>query len=146
MRHLPQALAVFILFILFAVPRELPAQSTGGVPSSTKSGVYSREQAIRGQDVYAGNCKNCHTPESHTGAMFHSKWKGRTLSELYVYIRDQMPKNDPGTLSPQENADVLAYLLRMNRMPAGDTDLPADSAALKSIRIDTMTIPVRKDP
>lgn len=143
MRHLRVALAVFILF---AVPRELPAQTTGGELSSTKSGVYSREQAIRGQDIYAGNCKSCHTPESHTGAMFHSKWTGRTLSELYVYIRDQMPKNDPGTLSPQENADVLAYLLRMNRMPAGDTDLPADSAALKSIRIDNMTLPVRKDP
>ncbi len=111
---------------------------------STKSGVYNREQALRGQDIYAGNCKSCHTPESHAGPLFHSKWQGKTLAALYVFIRDQMPKNDPGTLSPQENADVLAYLLRMNRMPLGDTELPADSAALHAIRIDT-TMPVRKD-
>ncbi len=111
---------------------------------STKSGVYNREQALRGQDIYAGNCKSCHTPESHTGPLFNSKWQGKTLADLYVYIRDQMPKNDPGSLTPQENADVLAYLLRMNRMPLGDTELPADSAALHAIRIDT-TMPVRKD-
>jgi hypothetical protein len=80
--------------------------------------------------------------------MFNATWNGRALSELYVYIRDRMPKNDPGTLTAQENADVLAYLLRMNRMPMGQADLPADSVALKSIRIDTtmMPPPVRKDP
>lgn len=114
--------------------------------SSTATGVYSRHQAIRGQDVYAGNCRSCHTPESHTGALFNATWNGRRLSELYAYIRDRMPKNDPGSLSPQENADVLAYLLRLNRMPAGAVDLPADSVALDAIRIDTTSLSVRKEP
>jgi mono/diheme cytochrome c family protein len=103
---------------------------------TTKSGVYTSQQALRGRDVYAGMCRNCHTPESHTGAVFNAKWKGRSLAELYTYIRDQMPKNEPGSLSEQENADVLAYLLRLNQMPAGQNELSTDATALKRIRIE----------
>ena len=112
---------------------ELSAQANGG-GRSTNDGVYTREQALRGQDVYAGNCKSCHTPESHTGTVFTAKWNGKPLLELYAYVRDLMPKNDPGTLSPEEYADVLAYMLRMNKLPVGDVDLPADTVALKKIR------------
>ena len=112
---------------------ELVAQTNGG-GASTKDGVYTREQAMRGQDVYAGNCKSCHTPESHTGPIFTSKWNGKPLLELYAYVRDLMPKNDPGTLSPEEYAAVVAYMLRMNRQPMGDVDLPTDTVALRAIR------------
>ena len=117
-------------------------------PRTTKNGVYSREQANRGQDVYMGMCKNCHTPEFHTASTFTAKWNGKPLSELYEYIRDQMPKNEPGSLLPEEYADVLAYVLRLNRMPAGPADLP-DERAMKTIRIETTTttkVPVRKSP
>lgn len=113
---------------------------------STRSGVYSREQANRGQEVFLGTCKNCHTTEFHATDAFTTKWNGKPLSELFQYIRDQMPKNEPGTLTAEEYADVLAYLLRQNRMPAGEADLPADADAVKSIRIDLKPIAVRKDP
>jgi mono/diheme cytochrome c family protein len=112
----------------------LAAQTNGG-GASTNDGVYTREQAMRGQDVYAGNCKSCHTPESHAGVQFTSKWNGKPLLELYLYVRELMPKNDPGTLSAEEYADVVAYMLRMNRLPVGDNDLPVDTTALKGIRI-----------
>jgi mono/diheme cytochrome c family protein len=112
---------------------DLPAQTNGG--ASTADGVYTREQALRGQDVYAGNCKSCHTPESHAGPLFTSKWNGKPLLELYLYVRELMPKSEPGTLTPEEYADVVAYMLRMNRLPVGDNDLPTDTTALRSIRI-----------
>jgi mono/diheme cytochrome c family protein len=130
-----------VVLVALCAASELQAQKK----SSTIAGVYSDEQATRGRDVYLGNCKSCHTPESHTGPLFKSTWGGRPLSELYVFVRDRMPKNEPGSLSPQENADVVAYLLQLNRLPAGQIDLPADSATLKSIRIDT-SMNVRKDP
>lgn len=113
---------------------------------TTRSGVYGREQGIRGQDVFLGVCKNCHTPESHTTDAFVTKWNGKSLSELLQYLRDQMPKNEPGSLAAEEYADVLAYILKLNRMPAGDADLAADVNELKSIRIDIRPIAVRKDP
>ena len=118
-----------------------PSQSTkkAKVPCAdsvtTKSGVYTAQQAARGRDVYAGNCRSCHTAESHTGPAFTAKWNRRPLSDLYVYIRDQMPKSAPGSLSEDEYADVLAYVLKMNRMPPGQKELPPDSAAINRIRI-----------
>lgn len=130
MRH------ALVLAGLLAAAVPLTAQENGSAHATTGSGVYTRAQALRGQDVYAGNCRSCHTPESHTGALFVARWQGKSLLELYAYIRDQMPKNDPGTLTPEEYADVTAYLLRMNRMPQGAVELSADTLALKAIRID----------
>jgi mono/diheme cytochrome c family protein len=127
--------------MLLAIASPVAAQQI----ASTASGVYSDEQAARGRDVYLGNCKSCHTPESHTGPLFKTRWEGRPLADLFAYISLSMPKNEPGSLSPQENADVLAYLLKLNRMPSGVADVPADSNALKSIRIES-PVPVRKDP
>lgn len=114
---------------------ELSAQTNGN--RSTNDGVYTREQATRGQDVYVGMCKSCHTPDAHTTETFTSKWNGKPLSELYLYIRDLMPKNAPGSLSEDEYADVLAYLLRLNRMPAGAEDLPPNVDRMKGIRFQT---------
>src|SRR5688572_29907523 len=96
-----------LVAVIFMFPAGASAQSTS--TTSTKAGVYTKEQSGRGQDVYAGYCKNCHTPESHTGEVFKTKWSGRRLSELYEYIRDQMPKNAPGSLSDEEYVDVMAY-------------------------------------
>ena len=48
------------------------------------------------------------------------------------------PKKDgPGSLSPDQYADVLAFMLEKNKFPAGKTELPADLDGLKTIRIDS---------
>jgi S-disulfanyl-L-cysteine oxidoreductase SoxD len=121
--------------ILCAAPRDAAGQAR----TTAKTGVYSLPQATRGMDVYVGYCKSCHTPESHTGKTFHATWNGKRLSDLYTFIRDRMPKNEPGSLSEQEYADVLAYLLKLNLMPSGKVELPSDSAKLAAIRIETRT-------
>ncbi len=86
--------------------------------------------------MYLLNCQSCHTPVSHTGAVFVEKWEGHRLSELYEFIRTAMPKSDPGSLTQREYIVVLAYLLKMNGMPAGKDELPADSLELQKIRIE----------
>ena len=113
------------------------SQQVSAAPRSTLAGVYSAEQATRGRDTYAGMCRSCHTAESHTGVTFHKTWDGRRVSELFGYISTKMPKNEPGSLAPEDYADVLAYLLKLNQMPAGAAELPADTAVLKTIRIET---------
>ena len=113
------------------------AQTNGSADvRSTSQGVYSAEQASRGRDMYAMQCKSCHTPASHTGVVFANSWDRRPLSDLYSFIVTRMPKNEPGSLQPDEYADVLAYLLKLNDLPSGDEPLPADSLAMKKIRID----------
>ena len=103
---------------------------------STSTGVYTAEQAARGRELYAGMCRSCHTPASHTGPVFAAAWGGRPLWDLFRYVIETMPKSDPGSLTAREYAGVVAYLLKINGMPDGKDELPADSLALKKIRIE----------
>ena len=46
-----------------------------------------------------------------------------------------MPAEAPGTLSKEETAAVIAYILKLNKMPAGKVDLSTDREALGRINI-----------
>ena len=122
--------------VLPAPPPRAPT-SAAKTPFTTLSGVYTAEQASRGKDVYAGVCRNCHVPASHTGLTFKKWWAGRLMSELYDYVSIRMPKNEPGSLAPEDYADVVAYLMKMNGMPAGKDELSSDVGDLRKIRIVT---------
>lgn len=111
------------------------AQATG---PTTADGVYTRQQADQGREVWALACQSCHAPTQHAGPLFKGRWYGRTLGELFGYLRREMPQTDPGTMSDVEYAALLAYLMRINGMPQGSTALAADSAALHRIRIDSV--------
>ncbi|MEP6617750.1 MAG: cytochrome c [bacterium] len=104
--------------------------------SSTLAGVYTPGQAERGRITYAGMCKSCHSPASHTGATFEKWWKGKSVATLFAFMSSQMPKNNPGSLNPDEYADVVAYLLKMNAMPTGTRELVADSTTLATVLIE----------
>jgi len=103
---------------------------------STREGVYTEKQAARGSELYALNCQSCHTAASHAGPAFVAKWHGKPLSELFFYMREEMPKSDPGSLTAPQYTVLLAYLLKLNGMPPGKTALPGDTLALAKIRID----------
>lgn len=120
------------------VKHTAPKRAAPKKPSrlSTLSGVYTDEQALRGKQVYLGTCRSCHSPESHTGATFNKLWRGKTLSDLYTFISLRMPKNDPGTMAAEDVADVMAYLLKMNRMPVGKAEIYPDPDSLKKFRIE----------
>ncbi len=105
---------------------------------SSADGVYTLVQANAGKDVFATFCQSCHTPTVHAGPQFRSVWFGRTLGELFGYLRREMPKSDPGSMSDEEYALVVAYLLRINGMKPGSSTLAADSTALHRIRLDSV--------
>lgn len=104
--------------------------------STTLAGVYTAAQAARGKNVYAGNCRSCHAPESHTGETFKTWWRGKQLSELFTFVSTKMPKNDPGSLAPEDVADVVAYLLQMNKFPSGTREIGLNPDVLASIVIE----------
>ncbi len=131
------ALRLTVAAVILAVPGIAAAQQDGADSlRATRAGVYSAAQATRGRGIYQLNCASCHTPASHTGPLFTDKWEGRLLWELFHYVSESMPKSEPGSLTPREYAGVVAYLLKMNGMPAGASELPADSTVLKKIRIE----------
>jgi hypothetical protein len=112
---------------------------------STMLGVYTAEQARQGREVFTGTCTGCHTPASHTGTVFNTKWLGRTVNDLFTYIQNTMPKIAPGSLTEDEYLWVTTYLLKLNGMPAGTTELSPEPAVMKALRIDTARVAAGKE-
>jgi S-disulfanyl-L-cysteine oxidoreductase SoxD len=117
-------------------------------PADSRSvwdGVYSEDQAKRGEAVYQKECASCHADTliggggaaPLTGGTFFSNWNGLTLGDLFDRIRKTMPQGAPGKLTRQQDADVLAYLLSFNKFPAGKTELSRQMEFLKQIRFET---------
>jgi len=98
--------------------------------------VYTEAQATRGKDIFSSICTSCHNISSQSGTAFSKRWNGALVSELFGVMTDTMPKDDPGSLPEKDRTDVIAYLLKINGMPAGTTELSADPEALKKIVID----------
>ena len=111
------------------------------ITRSVWDGVYTADQAKRGGAVYAKECASCHGPELTggesapplVGAGFMGNWETLTVGDLYDRIRQSMPQDDPGRLSRQQDADVLAFLLQENEFPAGKTELDKQTEVLKLI-------------
>jgi len=100
--------------------------------------VYTDAQADRGKTAFATYCTGCHTVASQSGESFSKKWNGATAADLYKVLTEDMPKDDPGALTPKERADVLAFLLKTNGFPAGTAELVPDPEPLKKIVLDVI--------
>jgi cytochrome c553 len=133
---LPSALrrSAALVAVLLCLPIAAHAQRAASL--TTADGVYTAAQAKSGGDLYVMLCQSCHAAITHTGTPFRAKWVGRTLGDLYTYIREEMPKTEPGSLSEDEYTLVLAYILRMNGMPAGRRALNPTDGSMARIRID----------
>jgi mono/diheme cytochrome c family protein len=132
-----------------AVTTVLDGLAETGPVASVWDGVFTDAQATRGQAVYAGACAICHgrrlngapdDPDMRSTpplarARFVRVWEGRSLATLFEYTRATMPEDNPSSLTSQENVDVIAYLLSVGGMPAGDVELPADPQRLARVVI-----------
>ena len=103
---------------------------------SVKDGVYTAAQADRGQTVFRSKCASCHAPNRFTDDLFYTSFAGKALWEMFDVISDSMPEDNPGSLKKEEYADVIAYLLKLNNFPTGETDLPIDKDALSAILME----------
>ena len=119
---------------------------------SVWDGVYTDQQAKRGEPKYHDYCADCHGDDLEgdaeapalSGAMFQTNWEGLPLGSLFQRIRRDMPLNKyVGTLSPSVNADILAYILKVNRFPEGSAELSHAPEILNQIRFES-TKPDRK--
>jgi mono/diheme cytochrome c family protein len=111
---------------------------------STAEGVYTEAQAKRGQELYQSTCAACHGPDLQgmgvnpplNGPDFDSYWRGKQVGELFEKISMTMPKTAPGSLTPDQSADAIAYILSMLKSPAGATPLPAKTDDLNKLTIE----------
>ncbi|MEJ2436381.1 MAG: cytochrome c [Pseudolabrys sp.] len=113
----------------------------GNKGKSGMPALYTEAQAQAGQQVFTHICATCHGKDLQgksgpqiAGTAFLKKAKllGWSVGNLRSLVVSTMPRSNPGSLKPQQYADVLAYLLAVNCYPAGHNKFPTKTtAALK---------------
>ncbi len=98
-------------------------------------GVYTTAQAERGATTAQTVCFACHSESEWTNPMFIRVWSGRPIHQMWENLRMTMPYDSPGRLTAQEYADVVAFMLELNGVPAGETELPSDANGLMEITV-----------
>lgn len=127
-----------------AVRAQGQTTTTTTAGGSVTAGVYTADQAKRGQTAYNDACAKCHLDDLSGGATspplvgndFLNGWKGKNLGALFDTLKMTMPFDSPGSLTPAQYADVLAYMLQANKYPAGQKELDKEMAALQAITIE----------
>ena len=115
----------------------------GQAQTTVWSGVFTEAQAYRGEKVADTTCIGCHGPgldggdsgPKLVGEVFLANWSTQPVSELFDWIRQAMPPEKPGSLSKEEAAAVVAYILQQNKMPSGKQALPSESEELRRIQM-----------
>ena len=136
------ALATVIAFTCTASAQGGAQSGSPAAPAagSTLAGVYTDVQAGRGETVFRASCLECHVPSDYQGDAFKAKFVGGTAFDMFEQIRTSMPQSNPGSLSRQQYADLIAYLFQLNALPAGKNELGTEADALKAIKVES------KDP
>lgn len=102
-------------------------------------GLYADAQAKRGEAVYATSCAECHGPRLRgavgpavAGPRFVARWKDKGVADVFDKVKTTMPESAPGSLTPEQYADVVAFILSSNHYPGGAVELTADAAPQKT--------------
>lgn len=140
--------AAFALYVIGSVSVLLAGQAPGNAGRTVWDGVFTAEQADRGGTLFSASCAGCHGAglqggegKSLVGDAFWTDWRESTVEALLTYVSKNMPFSEDGslagTLSPSTYADIVAYMLSANELPAGKQELTASSSAgVKIIRKD----------
>jgi mono/diheme cytochrome c family protein len=128
------------VFAVTAMHVAVSAQAT----KSVNDGVYTAEQAKRGEALYKETCAACHGDNLEgsgpmpplSGKDFLSNWQGKTLGDVFEKTTTSMPATAPGTLTPEQAADILAYVLSVGKYPAGSAPLATKVEPLLEIKLD----------
>jgi mono/diheme cytochrome c family protein len=130
--------AWFVVFSFFAVA--IAAQESG---RTIWDGVFSDQQAARGQRGYGVACAKCHADDllgtsnapPLVGEAFFGRFNRSTADDVVQTIRQTMPQEAPDSLGAAAYVDIVTYLFKANGSPAGTGDLPADRAMLKQVLV-----------
>ena len=133
-----------LIVLLVVVATTLGVVDASAQPQPTVwDGVYTAEQAMRGQTAYTLSCASCHAEDlrgdsnspSIVGVSFTFLWGDMSLAALFTKIQTQMPTDRPNSLAAQTYLDIVAYILEANKFPPGDEELGTDPATMSEISI-----------
>ena len=137
LRILPQR-RVSILFVIAIVGAALGTgeESAAAQSKTVWDGVYTEQQAARGALSFTANCARCHSGSVSDGEegrplagdRFWKSFRESTVDHLLDYVSRNMPNGAGGSLSADVYADVVAFILSRNGLPAGASELTKESA------------------
>jgi len=130
--------AVFFVSGLYVVAG---AQGAG---KSVNDGVFTEAQAKRGDVLYKEQCATCHGDNLEgsgpmpalAGKDFLASWQGKTVGDLFDKTHTTMPATAPGSLTPAQAADIVAYMLGASKYKTGAAELEPKTEALQQIKIE----------
>jgi S-disulfanyl-L-cysteine oxidoreductase SoxD len=161
MRHqMPLLSAAFVLIavVISARPRAVAAGHVMGRQNATTKtiwdGIYTEEQARRGEQVFKSECSYCHRDDlaggflddgverapalagpRAFGSSLVERWKDLTLTDMVATIAATMPQPKPASLTLQAYVDLVGYLFSKNNIPAGRQELPPEADSLGQLLI-----------
>jgi mono/diheme cytochrome c family protein len=140
-RYARQYSALFTLALLAACSGSTGAVSETPAPvaaepveddedPTTADGIFTLAQADRGEDLFRSICSDCHDQADWTEEGFKGRWEGQSVFQFWYYINDRMPYDNPFSLTREQVTDVVTYILTLNGLPAGDTELATDDDSI----------------
>jgi quinoprotein glucose dehydrogenase len=124
----------FLLLAPFASLATALLASGQGETRTVQAGVFTQEQADRGARTFENVCQACHQRDEFGDGSYLESWSGQTMGDLIEKIRTTMPEDSPGSLKRSEYVDVGAFLLELNGLPEGESEM--DASTVKEIRIE----------
>jgi len=111
------------------------------VLAQTTAPAYTAEQAAAGRDAYEMYCTMCHGESlaggefgpALRGASFLIRWGGKTVDELYLKTATTMPVAAPRSLDNTIYTNLVAYILQVNNVRAGQQALPETPVAMATM-------------
>ena len=112
---------------------------------NVSDGVYTAAQADRGDKLFLASCAMCHGANMSGGGGVPGLvgpellviWGNKPAYGLFDTIQATMPADAPGSLRPQQYADILSAIFRANGFPASpDKELSPERAALEDILLE----------
>lgn len=133
-----------VTFTLPSVRAEQAVAPAAGAAKSVWDGVFTEEQAKRGELAYTDTCSSCHGGDlggdgfapALAGAEFSGNWNDLSVGDFYERIRISMPPTGPDTVTNAQKADIVAHIFNVNTYPAGKTELEPKADVLKTIKIE----------
>jgi mono/diheme cytochrome c family protein len=129
----PFAVCLLLGAALAGLAEGASAQAPAGQAAS-----YTDAQSEAGRAIYEQSCVRCHGADLGGGEggppllgdpLLYT-WGGQRVTGLLRFVQTNMPMTEPGSLDAQGAAAVVAYVLSMNRVAAGDTPLSSSSTGL----------------
>lgn len=121
--------------IVAAIALGVASAAAAGAPSPSVS--YSAAQAAAGDKLFASKCAACHGEHLEggagpalTGATLNTLAKNTklTVGDMFTFISQQMPLNEPASLTHDQYVSIMAYILHYNGYKTGAKPLTYDAA------------------